>query len=258
MTLDRALLAEAAMYGITVTASETDEQDQDPGITYAVRGPGEQTTMHQGEQAALLDMRGRITAVEDARRAALERAQQWGTEGRDLSAYREIMQAVNDALPAGCTISLPPNHALYSVASLPPLTVTIANALSHWQAQQREQSAHHHLREAVEAEGAELRPAEGYTRPLHVPYWESRVELWRPLLLAGAVDEKTIIRRGRVRVAEGTVREVAWNHYGVVLPVGMDSVDASANQIDRARSTLQKAMDSHQTAARRLSDRLGV
>ena len=257
MNLDRALLAEAAMHGITVETAADSDQDDAPGIVYAVTGPGDRTAAYDTAATAAADIRGRIGSIQDAAEAAQQRAGQWREASASLDALRELTEAVNALLPAGCSVPLPPSDSLYSPTSLPPLPATVAQTLAVWEQSNRDRAAREQLTAALRAEGAELTVND--EQAVRWPeFWQERVTVWRPVALVPEISDNATIRRGRTIAGEGTRREVAWRLFGVAVASGTDAVDAAVAQLDRAREVVQRAAAEHTEAANRISDRLSV
>lgn len=260
-TITRALLAEAAAYGVTLTVAPDDDTPADaPGILYAVDGPGpDRRTVHRDDDSAAADLRARVGSLQDAAEAAANRAARWDTIKRtatdDVAAWRELAAEVDALLPDGCEIPEPAAGDTYGLSGWPPMTACVADALAAWTAQQRDQAARDRLAAAVAAEGAEVRDAAD--QPQHRPdYWQTVVEVWQPLQAVREPGDRPEVRRGRVLTDQGPRRVVAWRHYRVAVAAGTDAVDAAADQLERARGVVAEAAQQHRDAADRLTGTL--
>jgi hypothetical protein len=259
-SITRELLAEAAMYGITLTAAPADDAPADaPAIVYAVDGPGEQRATHSTAPAAAADLRARIGSLQDAEEAAANRADRWDTIRRtaadDVTAWRELAAEVNTLLPAGCTVPVPDAMDNYGLSGWPPMTACVAEALAAWTAQQRDKAARRRMAAAVAAEGSEVRDAANQPNRM-ADYWQAIVEVWRPLQIVREPGDSPQVRSGRVLVDQGPRRMIAWRHYGVAVAAGIDAVDAAAGELARAREVVTKAAKQHREAAERLAGSL--
>jgi hypothetical protein len=260
-TITRALLAEAAAYGVTLTVAPDDDTPADaPGILYAVDGPGpDRRTVHRDDDSAAADLRARVGSLQDAAEAAANRAARWDTIKRtatdDVAAWRELAAEVDALLPDGCVVPTPNPYDPFGLSGWPPMTACVADALAAWTAQQRDQAARDRLAAAVAAEGAEVRDAAD--QPQHRPdYWQTVVEVWQPLQAVREPGDRPEVRRGRVLTDQDTRRVVAWRHYGVAVAAGVDAVDAAADQLERARGVVADAAQQHRDAADRLTGAL--
>lgn len=258
--LTRALLAEGAAHGVTLTAA-ADQTDQDaPGVVYAVDGPAPDTRRtHTDDQAAAADIRHRLDSLQDAADAAAQRAARWTDLRRSaadqITAWCDLAAEVNAALPDGCDIPTPDHADLYGVNGWPPMTAVVADTLARWTAAARDRAARERLAVAVAAEGAALQDSTDQTtrRP---DYWQTVVDLWQPLQVVRDPGDRPTVRQGRVLADTDTRRVIAWRHYGVAVAEGTDAVDAAAAQLERARAVVADAAQQHRAAADRLADSL--
>lgn len=259
-SITRDLLAEAAMYGITLAAAPADDAPADaPAIVYAVDGPGEHRATHRTAPAAAADLRARIGSLQDAEEAAANRADRWVTIRRtaadDVAAWRELAAEVDALLPAGCTVPVPDAMDAYGLTGWPPMTACVSEALAAWTAQQRDKAARRRMAAAIAAEGSEVRDAANQPNRM-ADYWQAVVELWQPLQIVREPGDSPQVRNGRVLVDQGPRRVIAWRHFGVVVAAGVDAVDAAAEQLDRAREVVSEAAQEHRNAADRLTGAL--
>lgn len=257
-TITRALLAEAAAYGVTLAAApDADSPADAPRTLYAVDGPGTgRRAVHPDADQAAADLRARVGSLQDAAEAAANRAARWDalrrTAADDVAAWRTLAAEVDALLPDGCTVPVPDTMDTYGLSGWPPMTACVADALAAWTAQQRDQAARNRLAAAVAAEGAEVRDAADQPRR-HPDYWDAVVEVWQPLQIVREPGDRPQVRQGRVLTDQGPRREVAWRHYGVAVAAGTDAVDAAADQLERARGVVAEAAQQHRDAAKRLT-----
>jgi hypothetical protein len=257
MTLDRTLLAEAAMYGITLTTEADDSSPDSPSIRYAVTGPTDDiTAVHLDPDSAAGDIRRRIDSILDAADAATRRAEEWQTirttAADDITAWRELAADVDALLPEGCTVPVPDLGDSYGLSGWPSMTGCVADALAQWSAASRDNAGRRDLDRRLTAEGSVLLDsAEQLER--RPDYWGTVVELWRPVQIVREPGDSPKLRQGRILADTDTRQVIAWRHYGVVVGAGRSQVDAAADQLDRAREAVSDAAERHRAAADRLS-----
>jgi hypothetical protein len=257
MTIDRDLLAEASMYGITLTTEvDPDSPADSPSLRYIVVGPLDTAAVYQDQDSAAADIRHRIDSILAAADAATRRAEQWQENRRsaadDITAWRDLAAEVDALLPAGCTVPVPDLGDPYGLSGWPSMTGVVADALAAWSADARDAAGRRTLDHRLDAEGSVLlNAAEQIDR--RADYWDTVVELWRPIQLVREPGDSPKLRRGRVLADTGTRRIIAWRHFGVIVAVGREQVDAAADQLDRAREVVAAAADRHRDAADRLA-----
>lgn len=261
MSITRALIADAAMHGVTLTTETDDATPADaPGIIYAVDGPTPgRRAIHHDDSSAATDVRQRLDSLRDAADAAHQRAEQWSdirrTASDDIAAWRELAAEVTNLLPDGCSIPSPADGDAYGLSGWPPMTAIVADALARWTAEARDRAARGRLAAALTAEGAELQDAAEQLERMP-DYWQTVVELWQPVQVVRDPGDRPTVRGGRILTDTGTRRVIAWRYYGVAVAAGLESVDAAAEQLERARSVVAEAAQTHRDAADRLDSGL--
>ncbi|OLT52296.1 hypothetical protein BJF89_17785 [Corynebacterium sp. CNJ-954] len=258
MTTDlSALVHEAGHYGITLTVTA---DDRTGSTEYVVTGPGPTSPRkHTSNTDAAEDMQNRITSVADAAEAAHQRAEQWAearrTAADDTTAWATLAAEVNNLLPDGCTIPTPTANDLYGVSSWPPMTAMVADALATHHARNRDRTARKHLADALAVEGSTVTDSTEQVT-LRPDHWDTIVSLYRPLQIVPNPGTHPEVRNGRVLVDTDTRRVIAWRHYGVVVPVGREVVDAAVDQLDAARRVVTEVAEKHRAEGDRLAEKL--
>lgn len=258
MALDAPLIASASTYGIALTAY-ADPATGDADIT--VYTPDGGTLKFTDEAAAESAIRAEITAVDNAAADAADIAARWTDINADAAAERDawntMAEEVESALPDGCTMPRVFGNSPYGANTYGTMAAEAAAALAEWKTAARDSAARRRLRDALEAEGAELRIesaeriAPGGIRH-RLDYWESEATLWRRIDLVGVKDGADI-RNGRVEVMRATVRHIAVRMYGIAVASSQEQIDVAVDSLEAARAAVASAAEKHRQAADRLA-----
>lgn len=254
--IDTQLITRAGLQGIGVESS----LESDGTATYAVFDADTGLTEHSTAAEAATEIAHRLQRLQDAAEAATARAEQWQSylaeATSDIAAWNELATAVNAELPAGCeTVPLVSHTDAYGLSGLQPMTAMVATALARNDTRRTRELARHRLDRATAAEGAVLLDAA--EQPSFRPdYWDTVVTLKRPVQIARNIAAEARITNGMIEVTTDTRRAVAWNHYGIGVPLPAEQITEALDRLAEARVIIQRAADRHRDAADRLTNQL--